>query len=188
MVTEAVAELTGKISEKPPEIRVEIPVDAHLPKDYVSRSDLRLEAYRRLASAGINSETESVDEVQAEWEDRYGPVPDPAMALLEVGRLRALCSQLGISEVIVSRVPGGFNPGRAEYIARCSPINLPLSRQARLQRLFEGSIYKTDQKVLHLPIPKPLDEGIPGELAVKLSEMLKDLVPAADLADSPITS
>ena len=188
MVTEAVAELTGKISEKPPEIRVEIPVDAHLPKDYVSRSDLRLEAYRRLASAGINSETESVDEVQAEWEDRYGPVPDPAMALLEVGRLRALCSQLGISEVIVSRVPGGFNPGRAEYIARCSPINLPLSRQARLQRLFEGSIYKTDQKVLHLPIPKPLNEGIPGELAVKLSEMLKDLVPAADLADSPITS
>ena len=188
MVTEAVAELTGKTSEKPLEIRVEIPVDAHLPKDYVSRSDLRLEAYRRLASAGINSETESVDEVQAEWEDRYGPVPDPAMALLAVGRLRALCSQLGISEVIVSRVPGGFNPGRAEYIARCSPVDLPLSRQARLQRLFEGSIYKTDQKVLHLPIPQPLDEGIPGELAVKLSEMLKDIVPNADLADSPITS
>ncbi|HJM36300.1 MAG TPA: chorismate synthase, partial [Acidimicrobiales bacterium] len=115
MVTEAVAELTGKTSEKPLEIRVEIPVDAHLPKDYVSRSDLRLEAYRRLASAGINSETESVDEVQAEWEDRYGPVPDPAMALLAVGRLRALCSQLGISEVIVSRTPGGFDPGRAEY-------------------------------------------------------------------------
>ncbi len=188
MVTEAVAELTGKTSEKPLEIRVEIPVDAHLPKDYVSRSDLRLEAYRRLASAGINSETESVDEVQAEWEDRYGPVPDPAMALLAVGRLRALCAQLGISEVIVSRVPGGFDPGRAEYVARCSPVDLPLSRQARLQRLFEGSIYKTDQKVLHLPIPQPLDEGAPGELAIKLSEMLKDLVPTADLADSPITS
>lgn len=188
MVTEAVAELTGKTSEKPLEIRVEIPVDAHLPKDYVSRSDLRLEAYRRLASAGINSEIESVDEVQAEWEDRYGPVPDPAMALLAVGRLRALCAQLGISEVIVSRVPGGFDPGRAEYVARCSPVDLPLSRQARLQRLFEGSIYKTDQKVLHLPMPQPLDEGVPGELAIKLSEMLKDLVPTADLADSPITS
>ena len=188
MVTEAVAELTGKISEKPLEIRVEIPVDAHLPKDYVSRSDLRLEAYRRLAAAGINSEIESVDEVQAEWEDRYGPVPDPAMALLAVGRLRALCAQLGISEVIVSRVPGGFDPGRAEYVARCSPVDLPLSRQARLQRLFEGSIYKTDQKVLHLPMPQPLDEGVPGELAIKLSEMLKDLVPTADLADSPITS
>ena len=188
MVTEAVAELTGKTSEKPLEIRVEIPVDAHLPKDYVSRSDLRLEAYRRLASAGINSEIESVDEVQAEWEDRYGPVPDPAMALLAVGRLRALCAQLGISEVIVSRVPGGFDPGRAEYVARCSPVDLPLSRQARLQRLFEGSIYKTDQKVLHLPIPQPLDEETPGELAIKLSEMLKDLVPTADLADSPITS
>jgi transcription-repair coupling factor (superfamily II helicase) len=188
MVTEAVAELTGKTSEKPLEIRVEIPVDAHLPKDYVSRSDLRLEAYRRLASAGINSEIESVDEVQAEWEDRYGPVPDPAMALLAVGRLRALCAQLGISEVIVSRVPGGFDPGRAEYVARCSPVDLPLSRQARLQRLFEGSIYKTDQKVLHLPIPQPLDEGAPGELAIKLSEMLKDLVPTADSADSPITS
>jgi transcription-repair coupling factor (superfamily II helicase) len=188
MVTEAVAELTGKTSEKPLEIRVEIPVDAHLPKDYVSRSDLRLEAYRRLASAGINSETESVDEVQAEWEDRYGPVPDPAMALLAVGRLRALCSQLGISEVIVSRTPGGFNPGKTEYVARCSPVDLPLSRQARLQRLFEESIYKTDQKVLHLPIPQPLDEETPGELAIKLSEMLKDLVPAADLADSPITS
>ncbi|HJP16503.1 MAG TPA: TRCF domain-containing protein, partial [Acidimicrobiales bacterium] len=188
MVTEAVAELTGNVPEKPLEIRVEIPVDAHLPKDYVSRSDLRLEAYRRLASAGIKTEAESVDEVQAEWEDRYGPVPNPAIALLEVGRLRAFCSDLGISEVIVSRVPGGRSRGGTEYMARCSPVDLPLSRQARLQRLFKESIYKSEQKILHLPMPELSDEGLPGELAVKLLEMLKDLVPAADLSDSPITS
>ena len=50
MVSEAVAELKGEEIRGPAEIKLDLPLDAHLPKDYVSREDLRLEAYRRLAT------------------------------------------------------------------------------------------------------------------------------------------
>ncbi|MFM9132480.1 MAG: transcription-repair coupling factor, partial [Actinomycetota bacterium] len=49
MVTEAVAEMKGERTEEPREIRIDVPVDAHLPADYVPGEELRLEAYRRLA-------------------------------------------------------------------------------------------------------------------------------------------
>ena len=48
MVNEAVLEASGVQEIPVTEIRVEIPVDAYLPESYVSRSDLRLEAYRKL--------------------------------------------------------------------------------------------------------------------------------------------
>ena len=188
MVTEAVAELTGRTPEKPLEIRVEVPVDAHLPKDYVSRNDLRLEAYRRLADAGIKTGAEGIEEIQAEWEDRYGPIPDPAVALLQVGRLRALCARLGISELIVSKAPNGGIYGKSEYVARCSPVSLPLSRQARLKRLHKDAIYKADQKVLLLPVSSNSDRKHSDELAVNVFKMLEDLVPMVDSSNSPIAS
>src|SRR5690606_28045246 len=50
MVTEAVAELRGEEVREPAEIKLDLPIDAYLPTDYVGREDLRLEAYRRLAA------------------------------------------------------------------------------------------------------------------------------------------
>ena len=75
MVAEAVAELKGEVPEVPNEIKLDLPVDAHLPGSYVEREDLRLEAYRRLAA--VRDEAE-VDDIAAEWLDRYGPLPAPA--------------------------------------------------------------------------------------------------------------
>ena len=48
MVNEAVAELNGEPVRLPAEIKIELPVDAHLPASYIAREDLRIEAYRRL--------------------------------------------------------------------------------------------------------------------------------------------
>ena len=77
MVTEAVAELKGEEAREPAEIKLDVPVDAHLPKDYVTKEELRLEAYRRLAAVTTHAE---VDDIRAEWEDRYGPVPGAGRA------------------------------------------------------------------------------------------------------------
>src|SRR5690606_41346349 len=68
MVTEAVAELKGEEPKEPAEIKIDVPVAASLPTDYVAKENLRLEAYRRLAA--VTSEAE-VDDIRAEWEDRY---------------------------------------------------------------------------------------------------------------------
>ncbi|RPI07330.1 MAG: transcription-repair coupling factor, partial [Actinobacteria bacterium] len=47
MVTEAVAELKGEEVREPAEVKLDLPMDAHLPPEYVGREELRLEAYRR---------------------------------------------------------------------------------------------------------------------------------------------
>ena len=172
MVNEAVAELSGRVPAPQVEIRVELPVDAHLPEDYVSRSDLRLEAYRKLANAGTEPDPTGVDAVQAEWEDRYGPIPPPVAVLLSVARLRSACVARGITEVTAVRGPGLGGP---DHIARCSPVVLPLSRQTRLARLHRDARYKEAQQQVHLPLKAPRG----GDLAAALLEMLEDLVPVA---------
>ena len=50
MVTDAVGELKGEPTAEPADITIDVPVDANLPRDYVARDDVRMEAYRRLAA------------------------------------------------------------------------------------------------------------------------------------------
>lgn len=143
MVNEAIQELNGV--EAPPEtaeITIELPMSAHLPDDYVERDDLRLDAYRRLAAV---VDREAVDAIEAEWVDRFGPVPEPARQLLSIARLRAECVRTGVTDVSASKsstIDGGG------WVAKVAPIDLPESKQMRLERLFKGSHYKP--------------EGVPG--------------------------
>jgi transcription-repair coupling factor (superfamily II helicase) len=165
MVAEAVAELKGEEPKEPAEIRLDLPVEAYLPSDYVAREDLRLEAYRRLAAISAHAD---VDDLQAEWEDRYGPVPPPAVGLLEVGRLRAECARLGIREVAV----GHSGMGTVRVTARLSPLKLKASQAVRLQRLAPAAVYKADLAQLVVPL-KP-NSGV----AAQLVALLGQLVPA----------
>jgi transcription-repair coupling factor (superfamily II helicase) len=143
MVSEAVAELKGEEVRPPAEIKLDIPVDANLPKDYVSREDLRLEAYRRLA---VVTTAEEVEDIASEWIDRYGPVPPTAEALLEVARLRAEAARTGIREITVSR-----------DVARISPLKLKTSQTIRLARRFPKAVYKEDLGQIVLPVPPRTD-------------------------------
>ena len=102
MVSEAVSELKGEPRPRPAELSLDLPDAAHLPSTYVEAEDVRLEAYRRLAAVRTDAE---IDDVCSEWQDRFGPLPAPARALLDVARLRVECLRLGITDVAVA-VPG----------------------------------------------------------------------------------
>ena len=156
LVTEAVGELTGETPVEPLEIAIELPVDANLPADYVTRDDVRMEAYRRLAAV---TRPRDVDDVRAEWEDRYGPPPPPAEALLAAARLRAECVRLGITSVTVS---GGA--------VRLRGLDLPASKQARLTRLAPGSKFGSEETLVPLKAP-------PEQVADALIALLQELVP-----------
>ena len=151
MVSEAVSELKGEELKVPAEIKIEVPVDANLPADYVGREDVRLDAYRRLATV---TTAEEVADIRAEWLDRFGPIPPPAEALLGVARLRAECSRAGVREMAIAR-----------DTARISPITLPVSRQMRLKRLHPRAVYKDDLHQLVLPL-------VPGTRGPALTEAL----------------
>ena len=167
MVNEAVAELKGEERREPAEIKLDLPLDAHLPGVYVAREDLRLEAYRRLAA--VTSQAE-VDDIRAEWEDRYGPVPAPAGRCSRSPASGPSAHRIGAREINVTKGPAFGGPA---HTARISPMELKASQQLRLQRLFKGAIYKEDQGLLVLPVPKTPD------LAGTLVDLLRQLVPAA---------
>ncbi|MGH9101841.1 MAG: transcription-repair coupling factor [Acidimicrobiales bacterium] len=167
LVSEAIAELRGEALREPAEIRLELPVHAHLPADYVEREDLRLEAYRRLAAVTTQEE---VDDLGEEWRDRYGPMPEAVESLVSVARLRAECARTGVREVTVTTSGPAARSG--QLTARLQPVQLPLSAQVRLQRLYPRAIYKSDVSQLVLPLPGGSDPA--RALREVLGELLAD--------------
>ncbi len=151
MVTEAVAELKGETKKDPVEIRVEVPIDAFLPTEYVTKEEQRLEAYRRLA---VVASQEEVEDIRAEWLDRYGHVPPSAEALLSVAGLRAECVRTGVTDLTVTKGPGF---GGSAWVARISPVQLPTSKQIRLNRLYGKSVFKEDASLLVLEMKQAAD-------------------------------
>ncbi len=177
MVTEAVAELRGEKPAEPPKITIDVPGDAHLPEDYVINQTSRLEAYRRLAS--VESQ-EMLDDVRAEWLDRFGPIPAPAEALLRVGRLRVECVRSGVREIIVTKGPGFGGP---DYVARLSPVELADSRQVRMQRLYSSkgtgnaAVYKEGTAEIRLPLHTKRGPVV-EQIAAIMTDLLADASPA----------
>jgi transcription-repair coupling factor (superfamily II helicase) len=144
LVGEAVGDFKrgGGLSGEPEpiETKVDLPVDAHLPHDYIPGERLRLEAYRRLAAAGDEA---AIEAVRAELVDRYGPVPSPVDNLLAVASFRAQAKGFGVTEVTLQ--------GNA---IRFAPMKLRESQVLRLQRLFPGTIVKQTVDTVLVPRPK----------------------------------
>ncbi len=166
LVAEAVAEARGEPRPAPPTVAIDVPGDAHLPKDYVEAEDARLEAYRRLAGATTE---EDVADIGAEWEDRYGPLPGPAAALLSLARLRAAAMARGVEEVAMSSVRPG---GTRQPVVRLAPVRLPASAQVRLRRVAPGAAYREDMSQLLVPVDTE------GAVSDFVREVLEQLVTA----------
>ncbi|NVI91026.1 transcription-repair coupling factor [Actinomadura sp. BRA 177] len=152
MVGEAVRELKDGGAGEPEagepeavETKVELPVDAHLPHEYVPGERLRLDAYRRIAA--ITSDDE-IGAVHDELKDRFGPLPVPVLNLLEVARFRAKARRAGLTDVTLQ---GNF--------VKFTPVALPDSKQVRLQRLYPKSILKPATDTLLVPAPKTAPLG-----------------------------
>ena len=145
LVGEAVRDFRddGGAPEVLEEVRIELPVEAHLPHDYIPSERLRLEMYKRLAEVRTDAD---VDEIIAELGDRYGEPPEEVTALLLVARFRVRVRAAGIREVTTV----GKN-------VRFHPVSLPESRTVRLQRLYPKSIVKHQLESILVPRP-----GIPG--------------------------
>ena len=146
LVTEAVSELRSDPTiGEPDEVKIELPLDAHIPTTYIEQERLRLEAYQRIAAAHTE---EQVSELAEELLDRYGSLPDSVSLLLDVARLRSVARAAGLSEVML-----------AGSSIRLAPAELPESRQVRLTRLYPGAIYRPVTHTILVPAARTAKVG-----------------------------
>src|SRR5690625_1246194 len=177
MVSEAVATFRGEADEQPPEVKVELPVDAHIPHDYIDHERLRLEAYKRIADAAT---AEELQEVSEELVDRYGALPEPVEVLFAAARFRNQVREVGVREITAQG-----------SMIRFAPVDLPESAQLRLKRLYPKSIYKSQLDTVLVPRPttarvggKPLRDREILDWAHKFVQaiVVGDIASAAEVA------
>ncbi|MFJ7208793.1 transcription-repair coupling factor [Streptomyces sp. NPDC098789] len=150
MVGEAVADYRsavegGEQEEAPLDVKIELPVDAHVPHDYAPGEGLRLQAYRSIAAASSEADVKAVRE---ELTDRYGKLPEPVENLLLVAGLRMLARACGVGDITLA----GTN-------IRFGPVELRESQELRLKRLYPGTVLKPATSQVLVPRPKTARVG-----------------------------
>ena len=169
LVGEALSEFKGEQESGPAEVRIELPLDAHLPHDYIPSERLRLEMYKRMADAHDEGDLTAVRE---ELNDRYGALPKPVETLLRVAHLRLAARAQGIAEIAA-----------AGSSVRFAPVELPDSIQVRLARLYPSATIKPATRTIVIPKPRPKQFGArdvsDDELLDWVAEVLRAVKPTA---------
>ncbi|GIM99471.1 transcription-repair coupling factor [Planomonospora venezuelensis] len=178
MMAEAVQEQKAKLSGAPeqeerPDVKVELPINAHIPHDYVTSERLRLEAYKRVAAICTEDD---IAAVRAELADRYGRPPQEVENLLAVAHFRIRARKAGLTDVTL----------QGQHI-RFSPVALRDSQQVRLQRLYPKALLKQAADILLVPVPKTKPLGGQPLRDLDLLRWCDDLVEAMFLEGSTAT-
>ena len=96
LLSEAIAEEKGEQPEKVPECLVDIQIDAHIPEDYITSLNQRIDLYKKIMHVTRDEDRfELIDELI----DRYGEPPKSVVGLIEVSLLRNKAAHLGITEI-----------------------------------------------------------------------------------------
>jgi transcription-repair coupling factor (superfamily II helicase) len=147
MIGEAVSDFKGEKHDSPAELKLELPIDAHIPATYLDSERLRLEAYHKLsASSGETGTIRQLEAILSELEDRYGKAPEPVKNLLEVTELRQFANRLGLKDV-----------NFLGNLAKLQPVDLTESQQVKLSHKFQGLRFLQSATMLQIPIPKDED-------------------------------
>jgi transcription-repair coupling factor (superfamily II helicase) len=153
LMEETVREIRGEVAGEPvkPETRVEYPVDAFLPADYVPSDAQRIELYKRIASVDGRA---AVDDLVEEITDRYGDPPEQVGLLLNIALLKAYSNALGVN--LVSHAPGAVN------------MRLPEGAAVDLSRLFAAVAAADKRLYFSARAPMGLVFRAPGLTPVEL--------------------
>ncbi|MEI8407188.1 MULTISPECIES: transcription-repair coupling factor [unclassified Kribbella] len=147
LVGEAVAEYRGDTQAEEPEVKIELPIDAHLPHDYIPSQRLRLEMYQRLAAV---RDEDGIAELVEELHDRYGDIPQAVLNLIEVAKFRNHARRAGLHDVTLQG-----------NLIRFGPVDLPDSKVLRLNRLYPKSLVKPQLRTIL--VPRPATRPVAGQ-------------------------
>jgi transcription-repair coupling factor (superfamily II helicase) len=151
LLAQAARRLKGEPVREPPDVTVNIGLDALLPDDYVPTPKQKMEVYRQIHQA---VELRDLGKVEAALKDRFGPLPPEAMNLLAEAEIRILADQAGMASIHVE-------DGRLHFGVR---------DRAALERAFEGARQAPRIVTKDLAV---LDGGFPAQSAPGLALFLR---------------
>lgn len=176
MIGEAVSTFRGEDVEGPAELRLELPVAARIPDDYIDSERLRLEAYQKLsAAASVAAKDDAIALVVEELTDRYGRLPAEVEGLVAVARLRRRAAQSELTDVVA------MGPN-----LRIAPARLPESMRVRVQRLYPRAKLLAGGEALVVPLPTAGGAALgDADLIAWAAQLLDQLFPLPAAAAAP---
>jgi transcription-repair coupling factor (superfamily II helicase) len=172
MLEEATEALQNGDSEGAPEsqVRVDVAVDAYVPSDYIPFETAKIELHRKIAGA---RETGELRGLALELRDRFGPVPEPVEALLELQRVRI---ELGQAGARVAEVRGGR--------LSISPLDLRSETVAAIREKTPEAMYQTAAGTLSVRVGSE-----PAERLATLAGLSEAIAaaPLPETAGEPVT-
>ncbi len=174
MLEQAVRELKGEDQAERPSVQLNLGISLRIDSSYIEEENQRLRMYKRIASA----ENETViEDITAEMQDRYGPMPEPVQQLITAGRLRLLCEQTGVAQMDRK---GQMVSLRFTETASIDPEKLMqiVTRHAKRGAQF------TPQGVLRFPVKATL----PAEILDELRKLIEALASPSTEKSAPKVS
>jgi transcription-repair coupling factor (superfamily II helicase) len=144
LLAESVAEMKGEPVEEERDVRVDLPVRAFIPPEWLGQESLRLELYRRISMSRHHDE---LARVRAEAEDRFGRIPDEVRTLFAIQSLRLACLATGVEEISTIRMQ-----------IRIKPVAPELGHSLAQDR--EDAAYHEVTKTLNLQPPTQFREDL----------------------------
>ncbi|HEY9647007.1 MAG TPA: transcription-repair coupling factor [Chroococcidiopsis sp.] len=96
MLEEALREIRGQEIPKVDDTQIDLNLTAFIPADYIPDLDQKMSAYRAIASAQSKPE---ITQIAADWSDRYGAIPIPALQLIRIVELKQIAKSLGFAHI-----------------------------------------------------------------------------------------
>jgi len=164
MLEQAVKEMKGEAGEEKPTTQLNLGIALRIDESYVTEENQRLRLYKKIAGAQTEKE---ITDLRAEMEDRYGPLPDATVYLLEAASLRLECERVGIAQI---------DRKRAELQIRFTE-NAAVDPQ-HLMRLVARNAKRGAQFTPQGVLKFPLAATRPDEVLLEIRELINTLAPS----------
>jgi transcription-repair coupling factor (superfamily II helicase) len=148
LLQESVAEMKGEPLPEEKEIRIDLPVKAFVPPGWVAQEALRLDLYRRIATAGAH---DVLERARSETVDRYGRLPAEVETLFAVASLRVTAAVLGIDEISTYKQQ-----------VRVRSVELPPELEVDLTERVPEATYHPTTRTLNLEPGRIAGADLPG--------------------------
>ncbi len=168
MLEAAVKEMKGELSQERPTAQINLGIALRIDESYVPEENQRLRLYKKIAGAASEA---AVNEVRSEMEDRYGPLPDATVYLLEASLVRLECERIGIAQV---------DRKRAELQIRF--IDNAAIDPRHLMRLVARNAKRGAQFTPQGLLKYPLTATRSDEVLLEIHELISTLAPAPVVA------